>query len=545
MVDRFTRTRFGAFLTTLIGGVFTKPSRQNFLTLALGWTFALGRHTIATYLWRAGATALKHFTRYYVFFGVPFYGSQDRLFRRVIRLAERHVPEGEPIRVIFDETTCKKSGRKIEGASNYRNGAGTARQEWRTLYGVNFVIGILQIRLQPWPDRFLSIPIGLRLYVKKKEAAHLGRPYHSRSGLARQMLELVSETVGPGRTVVTIQDGNRSTKKFLRGLPKNVEVVGRLPIDSKLYEAPEEPPPGRRGRRPRKGSLIGSAKTLLAEENPAEENPAEENPAEKGSLGEDNSSEESAWQSHPTEEGVWVRRVRGIWDSVLPKVMLDAVVVYRPDLDSDSSKKGSSKKELEAFFTTLSEEPSLLGGPAETTAETTDEAEADSEEEAPEEEAPEEEAPEEEAPEEEAPEEEAPEEEDLESDREEAVSERVLHAYGGRWAVETFIRTAKQHFGLGKDQCRRWRRIEGANAFRMFMAAAQGLFFADQAVEKGAIDLTRWRPWYRQKRNPSGEDVLWACREELLRQGIIPTVGFEQGVGKIPRERSEALARAS
>ena len=455
MVDRFTRTRFATFLTDLVDGIFTKPSRQNFLTLALGWTFALGRHTIATYLWRAGATALKHFTRYYVFFGAPFYSSQDPLFRRVVRLAASHIPEGEPIRVIFDETTCKKSGSKIEGACRYRNGAGTARQEWRTLYGVNFVIGIMRIRLQPWPKSFLSVPIGLRLYLKKKEAARLDCPYRSRSELAGEMLERVSEEVGPERTVVSIQDGNYSTKEFLRGLPENVEVVGRLPIDSKLYEPPEKPPPGTRGRKPRKGALIGSAKTLLAEENPSEENPAEE----------------SAWHSHPTEDGVWIRRVRGIWDSVLPKVMLEAVVVYRPGLDSNST-----KKKLEAFFTTLSEETNLLAtnllaGPAEKTCE----AEAD--------------------PEEEAPEGEKTEGEKTEGGREENVSEKVLQAYGGRWAVETCIRTAKQHFGLGEDQCRRWRRIEGANAFRMFMAAAQGLFFTEQVANL-------YRTGRRERRNP-------------------------------------------
>jgi hypothetical protein len=110
--------------------------------------------------------------------------------------------------------------------------------------------------------------------------------------------------------------------------------------------------------------------------------------------------------------------------------------------------------------------------------------------------------------------------------------------------VEILIRTAKQRLGLGKDQCRRWQRIEGANAFRLFMAGAQNLFFAEQAAQNGREDLTRWRPWYGQKEAPSQQDVLWACRERLLRQGIIPTVGFEQGIGEVPRKEGEALARA-
>jgi hypothetical protein len=507
VVDRFTRTRFASFLTGLVDGIFTKPSRQNFLTLALGWTFALGRHTIATYLWRAGATALKHFTRYYVFFGTAFHSNQDLLFRQVIRLAATYVPEGRPIRVIFDETTCKKSGSKIEGASSYRNGAGTARQEWRTLYGVNFVIGLMQVPLRPW-ESVLSVPIGLRLYLKRKEAAHLDRAYRSRSELAREMLDLVSEEVGPRRTVISIQDGNYSTKKFLRGLPENVEVVGRLPIDSKLYEAPEEPPPGKPGRKPQKGALIGSAKTLLAGEV-LREDLSEEDLSEKDLAGEI-PSEESVWRSHPTEEGAWIRRVQGIWDSVLSEVMLEAVVVYRPDVGSNSS-----KNELGAFFTTLPAGTGLLkpaGSNAVPDADASQSKEGAGS--------------------------------SRETGAQKGFSERILQAYGGRWAVEILIRTAKQRLGLGKDQCRRWQRIEGTNAFRLFMAGAQNLFFAEQAAQNGREDLTRWRPWYGQKEAPSQQDVLWACRERLLRQGIIPTVGFEQSIGEVPRKEGEALARA-
>ena len=447
-----------------------------------------------------------------MFFGTAFHSNQDLLFRQVIRLAATYVPEGRPIRVIFDETTCKKSGSKIEGASSYRNGAGTARQEWRTLYGVNFVIGLMQVPLRPW-ESVLSVPIGLRLYLKRKEAAHLDRAYRSRSELAREMLDLVSEEVGPRRTVISIQDGNYSTKKFLRGLPENVEVVGRLPIDSKLYEAPEEPPPGKPGRKPQKGALIGSARTLLAGEV-LREDLSEEDLSEKDLAGEI-PSEESVWRSHPTEEGAWIRRVQGIWDSVLSEVMLEAVVVYRPDVGSNSS-----KNELGAFFTTLPAGTGLLKPAGSNAVPDADASQSDA----------------------------SQSKEGAGSSREtgaqKGFSERILQAYGGRWAVEILIRTAKQRLGLGKDQCRRWQRIEGANAFRLFMAGAQNLFFAEQAAQNGREDLTRWRPWYGQKEAPSQQDVLWACRERLLRQGIIPTVGFEQGIGEVPRKEGEALARA-
>lgn len=55
-VHKFYRSSFGAFLDDLFEGLFTKPSHENFLLLSLGLVFAFTRHTVASYLWRAGAT---------------------------------------------------------------------------------------------------------------------------------------------------------------------------------------------------------------------------------------------------------------------------------------------------------------------------------------------------------------------------------------------------------------------------------------------------------------------------------------------------------
>ena len=134
-MDSFYQSSFGAFLQRHFTDLFTKPAQQTFLLLALGLVLSSSRHTVANYLWRAGATAFKHFTGFYVFLGGPLYQSLDWLWITVIALAERHVPENHPMRVRFDGTTSKKTGRSIDGAEAYRNGAGSARQEYRTLWG--------------------------------------------------------------------------------------------------------------------------------------------------------------------------------------------------------------------------------------------------------------------------------------------------------------------------------------------------------------------------------------------------------------------------
>lgn len=324
-VDSFYHSGFGAFLQRHFADLFTKPSQQTFLLLALGFVLSSGRHTIANYLWRAGACAYKHFTCFYVFLGGPFYERLDWLFVSVIALAERHVPDDEAIRVRFDATTSKKTGRSIDGASAYRNGAGSARQEYRTLWGLNFVVGEMLIRLGPWPDAFVSVPIGLALYVKEAQAEALGVPYRRRSELAREMLERLCGVVRPARRVLSVQDGDFSTQHFLRGLPEQVEVVGRLPKNSPLYAVPAPKAAGRPGPQAKKGPRLGTAETLA--------------------------DEDEGWRAHPQEAGAEVRLVEGLWHSVLPGVVLRVVLVRRKALKHAASKK-QRQRYVEAFFTT-------------------------------------------------------------------------------------------------------------------------------------------------------------------------------------------------
>ena len=170
---------FGMVGMTLFQGFFSAPSWQTFTYLACGWSLATDRHTITTYIWLTGATAIKPFSRFYVFLGAPLYHKRCQLGGAIIRLAARFVPEGVVIRVVFDDTTKKKTATPIEGLGRSRNGAGSARQEYRTLRGLNFVWGIMRIPLTRWPGHSLSIPVGLELYLKPDQAKALKVPYRS------------------------------------------------------------------------------------------------------------------------------------------------------------------------------------------------------------------------------------------------------------------------------------------------------------------------------------------------------------------------------
>jgi hypothetical protein len=330
VVDRFTQTRIGTFLQQRFAERFTKPSQTVFLLLALGFVLSSVRHTVANYLWRSGACLVRHYTRFYTFLGGPFFCEMDGLWRAVIRQAARHVPEGEPIRVRVDETVCKKSGEKVQPADTYRNGAGTARQEYRKLWGICFVLGEMRVRLPGWPSDFVSVPIGLEVYLKEEKAEKLGQKYVRRSRLGQRLVNRVAEELGPERRVLSVQDGNYATQYFLQDLSENVDVVGRMPKNAALYERPGPQPENKPGPDPEKGDKIGSPEELV-----------EEKLAESGPK----------WQEHPIEEDAEVYSFEAIWQGVLPGEVLRVVILRRPHLkDADSAKK--RKRYLEVFFTT-------------------------------------------------------------------------------------------------------------------------------------------------------------------------------------------------
>jgi hypothetical protein len=325
-VDTFFVSSFGTFVMGLFHGLFTAPAWQSFSLLACGWALATDRHTITTYLWLTGASAVKHFSQFYVFLGCPLYTKRWQLWGAVIRLAAQYVPEDEVLRVVFDDTTKKKAGTHIEGLGRYRNGAGSARQEYRTLRGLNFVLAIMRLPLTRWPGHSLSVPVGLELYLKPNQAQKLNVPYRSRSQLARDILDFIAEQL-PGRQIRSLADGGYATKDYVRQFPDSARVVGRFPTSAKLYALPPPPTKKRRGAPRKKGDLIGSPKTLA-----------------KTAEG---------WAPHPTEASAEIQAWCGLWHSVLPGRLI-RVVVLRRDATRATKRAGQRKPPpaVEAVFTT-------------------------------------------------------------------------------------------------------------------------------------------------------------------------------------------------
>lgn len=445
-VDRFSISSFGRFVMNLFQPFFTTPSWQSFALLAYGWALARERHTVTAYLWLSGATAHKHFSCFYGFLGASLYAVRQQLWARIIRCAAAWVPNDKPLVIELDDFTKKKAGRHIEGLDRYRNSAGSARQEYRTLRGLNFVLGVMRLPLSRWPGHCLTVPIGLELYLKEPLANTLKMPYRSRSQLARAMVDFVAQSL-PGRRIRAIVDGGYATKDFVRHLPESVQIIARLPITAALYEPPNPSTKRRVGRPALKGKRLGSPKTLARQRN--------------------------GWRAHPTEAGAQVQSWVTLWHSVMPGRRVHVVVVRRK-ATVHTKRQGQRKPRalVEAFFTT-----------------------------------------------------------DL------TLSvETILASYRDRWAVEIDIRDGQAYYGLGQDQCRTWRRIVGANSFRLVMAAARTLWFIERTEHLEQLDLRRYRPWYRHKVAPSQLDVVTMCRDAFHAEGVLPVARLDYALDEIPQE---------
>lgn len=211
----FIVSSFGLLVRGLFAELFTTSSKQTFTMLAYGWAVASGeRQTITTSLGLTGATSVKHFSCFYRFLGGARYEARWQLWARLIRWAARWVPEGAPIILLVDDSTKKKAGRQIEGVGHYRHGAGSARQEYRTWRGRNFVWGQRRIPVPGWPNQSVRVPLGLSLYRKEEPARKLNVPSQTRSALARESVDGVAVQL-PTRRIRVLGAGGSATKDTL------------------------------------------------------------------------------------------------------------------------------------------------------------------------------------------------------------------------------------------------------------------------------------------------------------------------------------------
>jgi hypothetical protein len=107
------------------------------------------------------------------------------------------------------------------------------------------------------------------------------------------------------------------------------------------------------------------------------------------------------------------------------------------------------------------------------------------------------------------------------------------------------LRASTAFAGCGHDQCRKHTRVVGANTLRLLLAAARTLWCVAHTARTPAVEVRRYRPWYRQKVAPSPLDIVWTGREALHAAGVFPLPRFASGLTEISQESENVLPLAA
>lgn len=238
-------------------GVFTRPSLGSFLALAAGWVLCRTRRTTTALIVAADAVGAKHFSSYHRLFSHGAWSAR-RFWLGIVRMVVRRLCPSGPLVLVGDDTVQGKSGRKISGASHWRNACGSTRQQYRFLWGLDLVILGLAVDFR---GKTFCLPINLRLYRKEDDCRRSGRPYRTRNELMREMVREALQAL-PGRPVVFLADGHFATRTLLSKVPADLTAITPLRRDAAIYRLPGPRTKASKGRPATRGPRLPTPQTL-------------------------------------------------------------------------------------------------------------------------------------------------------------------------------------------------------------------------------------------------------------------------------------------
>lgn len=257
---------FASLLATFVP-LMTRSTFENFQLLATGWVLSTRRRAVTELIQRAGAVGRKHFTTYHRFFSRARW-SIDEFGRLVFGLALRLIPENEIVRLVVDDTLCKKGGQHIFGTGMHRDALASTRKRVHLSWGHNWVVVGVILQFPFAPGTSWCLPFAFRLYVTKKRPKSQrwrgpDRPYRTRPELTVEILRMISEWY-PNRRFELVGDSAYGGGSVLRNLPPDFELVSRIVLDAQLFAPPPPRRPGLSGRPRRKGERLPNPKQLAA-----------------------------------------------------------------------------------------------------------------------------------------------------------------------------------------------------------------------------------------------------------------------------------------
>jgi DDE superfamily endonuclease len=225
--------------------------------MVAAWIVCLGRRTISRVWQTTGRARDEDHSKAYRLFNQAAWNFDDLARVTLLELLADLIP-GSSVWIVVDDTLCHKRGACVAFGGIFLDAVLSSRKHKIFRFGVNWVTLGVVVQLPFRKDRFFCVNLLWRVYCKKVK----GLPHHTKSQLARQMLDLVAAWL-PQRALYVVADSAYVGKHLLKGLPSNVHAVGpihpRASLSSPL-------PPDYRGKR-KIGEALAKPKEMM--EDPA------------------------------------------------------------------------------------------------------------------------------------------------------------------------------------------------------------------------------------------------------------------------------------
>jgi hypothetical protein len=182
----------------------------------------------------------------------------QKLFAPVVNGVIENSDDNRPLYAMMDDTLIRKRGRKVSGTGWKRDPLGPA-------FHTNFVWGQRYLQMSvalpdfEEPGRARGIPIDF-CHAPSPRKPRKNAPSEEWDEYKKQQKKTKLTVVGAARLeelrrkvlnrkIVCAVDGGYTNKEMFKTIPDNTVLIGRIRKDASLFDVPEQPNSGSRGRK--------------------------------------------------------------------------------------------------------------------------------------------------------------------------------------------------------------------------------------------------------------------------------------------------------
>lgn len=246
--------------------LFSRPSWEKALTLLLGTLLCTGKRTVCSALRAMGLSDEASFSKYHHLLNRAKWSSLQAakiLFFMLLVL----VDPARPLVLFVDETLERRRGVKIKAKGYYRDAVRSSKSQVVKTSGLKWLVLALSVRL-PFMARALALPFLTVLEPSKKYDEQRGRRHKTTLQWTSQMILQIRRWVGYTRAIILVGDGGFAAGLLaLDCIRYGITLISRLKMNARLFDFPPEGQPGKKGRRPLKGTQLVNFKQMLTLED--------------------------------------------------------------------------------------------------------------------------------------------------------------------------------------------------------------------------------------------------------------------------------------